>query len=222
MPDSWLRTQFAARRSCDRQIRLRFSVVFIGVTANVELVTKFHTIYCMPHTQPTQRQAQNLCPHVALQMLNQNFAPSNSKPPAQLLSSAHNNAHFLTLYLLRFITLYPRPQTYLCQKDERHCLGIFKTEQENLFFLSHLKAVYLAIATPTLSSLCLSLSAVYCSMTDSFRICWRLYTRTWGVRATRVACSRVYNKNNPRYNRTPAMIKHCCWSNERQAVCSLQ
>jgi hypothetical protein len=40
LPDCWL--QFASGRSCDRPSRSRFSVVFLGPRANVELVPKFH------------------------------------------------------------------------------------------------------------------------------------------------------------------------------------
>jgi hypothetical protein len=36
------RSQFAFGRSCDRQTRSKFSVVFLGPRANAELVAKFH------------------------------------------------------------------------------------------------------------------------------------------------------------------------------------
>jgi hypothetical protein len=35
-------SQFASARSCDRQTRSRFSVVFLGPRANAESVPKFH------------------------------------------------------------------------------------------------------------------------------------------------------------------------------------
>jgi hypothetical protein len=36
------RSQFASRRSCDHTTRSRFSMVFLGPRANVELIPKFH------------------------------------------------------------------------------------------------------------------------------------------------------------------------------------
>jgi hypothetical protein len=36
------RSQFASRRTCDQPTRSRFSVVFLGLRANAELVPKFH------------------------------------------------------------------------------------------------------------------------------------------------------------------------------------
>jgi hypothetical protein len=36
------RSEFASGRSCDRPTRSRFSVVFLGLRANSELVPKFH------------------------------------------------------------------------------------------------------------------------------------------------------------------------------------
>jgi hypothetical protein len=36
------RSQFASGRSCDRPTRSRFSVVFLGLRANSELLHKFH------------------------------------------------------------------------------------------------------------------------------------------------------------------------------------
>jgi hypothetical protein len=36
------RSQFASGRSCDRPSRTRFSVVFVGLRANAELIPKFH------------------------------------------------------------------------------------------------------------------------------------------------------------------------------------
>jgi hypothetical protein len=56
------RSQFASGRSCDRPTRSRFSVVFLGPRANVELVPKFHVAL---HAF-----------HAALQILTfQNFSP---------------------------------------------------------------------------------------------------------------------------------------------------
>jgi hypothetical protein len=43
------RSQFASRRSCDRPTRARFSVVFLGPRANVELVPKFHVALHASH-----------------------------------------------------------------------------------------------------------------------------------------------------------------------------
>jgi hypothetical protein len=43
------RSQFASGRSCDRPIRLRFSVVLLGPRANAELVSKFHVALHASH-----------------------------------------------------------------------------------------------------------------------------------------------------------------------------
>jgi hypothetical protein len=43
------RSQFASGRSCDRPTRSRFSVVFLGPRANVELVPKFHVALHASH-----------------------------------------------------------------------------------------------------------------------------------------------------------------------------
>jgi hypothetical protein len=44
------RSQLASGRSCDRSIRIRFSVVFLGPRANAELVSKFHTAQHASHS----------------------------------------------------------------------------------------------------------------------------------------------------------------------------
>jgi hypothetical protein len=55
-------SQFASGRSCDRPTRSRFSVVFLGLRADAELVPKFHVAL---HAS-----------HAALQILTfQNFSP---------------------------------------------------------------------------------------------------------------------------------------------------
>jgi hypothetical protein len=43
------RSQFAFGRSCGRQTRSRFSVVFLGPRANAELVPKFHVALHVSH-----------------------------------------------------------------------------------------------------------------------------------------------------------------------------
>jgi hypothetical protein len=43
------RSQFASGRSCDRRIRSRFSVVFLGSRVNVDLVPKFHVALHASH-----------------------------------------------------------------------------------------------------------------------------------------------------------------------------
>jgi hypothetical protein len=43
------RSQFASGRSCKRRIRSRFSAVFLGPRANVELVPKFHVALHASH-----------------------------------------------------------------------------------------------------------------------------------------------------------------------------
>jgi hypothetical protein len=45
-----VRSQFASGRSFDRTIRSRFSVLFLGPRANVELVPKFHIALHASHT----------------------------------------------------------------------------------------------------------------------------------------------------------------------------
>jgi hypothetical protein len=47
------RNHFASGRSCDRPTRSRFSVVFIGLRANAELVPKFHVALHAPHAALT-------------------------------------------------------------------------------------------------------------------------------------------------------------------------
>jgi hypothetical protein len=43
------RSQFASGKSCDRSTRSRFSVVFLGLRANAELVLKFHVALHASH-----------------------------------------------------------------------------------------------------------------------------------------------------------------------------
>jgi hypothetical protein len=43
------RSQFASGRSCDRPTRLRFSVVFLGLRSNAELVPKFNVALHASH-----------------------------------------------------------------------------------------------------------------------------------------------------------------------------
>jgi hypothetical protein len=43
------RSHFASGRSCDRPTRSRFSLVFLGRSANAELVPKFHVALCVSH-----------------------------------------------------------------------------------------------------------------------------------------------------------------------------
>jgi hypothetical protein len=43
------RSQFASRRFCDRPTQSRFSVVFLGPRANVELIPKFQVALHVSH-----------------------------------------------------------------------------------------------------------------------------------------------------------------------------
>jgi hypothetical protein len=52
------RSQFAYERFCDLPPRSRFPVVFLGLRANAELVSKIH-VHCMLHMQPSQCNIKN-------------------------------------------------------------------------------------------------------------------------------------------------------------------
>lgn len=87
---------------------------FIGPTANVELVIKFHTVYCMLHTQP-----------------------SNSKAPAQFLSSAHNNANFITLYPTSLHNALPYPSDVPLPERREALPGNLQNRSKKICFSCH-------------------------------------------------------------------------------------
>jgi len=115
-PGRWLEVSMLPVKSCGRPTRPKFSIVFLGPTANHELVPKIHVALHVSHaavtksfakTQPSQRD-QNSC-NVALPKLH--FSPPllNTCPLLLIPNSPLPVTLHFSLPLVFFFLLCYRP-----------------------------------------------------------------------------------------------------------------
>jgi hypothetical protein len=98
----------------------RFSAVFLAPGANTDLLPEYHfTLFVSQATLPMG--------------ISKLFPIIFSKAPAELIFSARNNAHILTLYVLHFLNFHPPSNVPVTEGQPGTACGPSKAEK-NLFF----------------------------------------------------------------------------------------